>query len=383
MRTWLTGLTMMLLAGCATAPAQHASQGIFNDALFGATNERIRADDVFALDQSMRQYLTDQIGRDVQTKGAKQALFDSLYSEGQLKLDYDTEMTRTASQAFAVRQGNCLSLAILTSALAKELGLTVRYQMVYLDESWSRSDDTLYFDEHVNVTIIGEQKTGSKVRSAGNEMTIDFLSLRDLKNLHFRVIGENTIVAMFMNNRAAETMAGGDLDRAYWWARAAIEADPLYLPAQNSLGVIYLRHRNPDEAERVLRQILAIEPDNFIAMLNLVQTLKALGRDADASRLEGRLAHIKPHPPFYYFDLGIEAMNKRNFATAKGLFKREIQRQANYDKFHYWLALAYYELGEIGNARKHLAIAIKTSTTRTDRENYSRELAKLNAGHFH
>lgn len=382
MKRWVAGLAMMILAGCASAPARHASQGIFNDTLFAAASGPHRADEVFSLDGPMRQYLADVIRRDVQAKGAKKALFDSLYSEGQLKLDYDTELTRTASQAFAARAGNCLTLAILTSAFARELGLAVRYQMVYRGESWSRSEDTLYFDEHVNVTIIGEQNTGSRIRRDGNEMTIDFLSLRDLKNLHFRVIAENTIVAMFMNNRAAETMAGADLDQAYWWARAAIEADPHYLPAQNTLGVIYHRHGNLHEAEQVLRQILAIEPDNFIAMSNLVQTLKAQGRMADARGLEGRLAAIKPRPPFYYFDLGMEAMDKRNFATAKAMFNREVQRQAYYDKLHFWLALACYELGDMKNARKHLAIAIETSTTRKDRENYSSQLARLNAGHL-
>ena len=383
MRTWPAWLALTLLTGCASAPARHTSDPIFDDSLFASSSERIRAEDVFAVDGPMRRYLDNEIRRDVQAKGARKALFDSLYSNSQLALDYDTELTRTASQAFASKAGNCLSLAILTSAFAKELGLSVRYQMVYRGESWSRSEDTLYFDEHVNVTIIGKPSTGSAVRRDGDEMTIDFLPLRDLKSLHFRVIGENTIIAMFMNNRAAETMAASALDQAYWYARAAIQADPHYLPAQNTLGVIYHRHRNPDRAEQVFRQILAIEPDNFIAMTNLVQTLKVQGRSAEASRLEARIAEIKPRPPFYYFDQGMEAMGKRRFAAARALFKQEIQRQAYYDKLHYWLALACYELGDLKNARKQLVIAMETSTTRSDRENYSRQLAKLNLGNAH
>lgn len=383
MRLQAAWLAVAVLTGCATAPARIAPATLFNDALFPVSSEAIRTEDVFALDVPMRQYLDIEVRRDMQDEGASKALFDALYSNGQLKLDYDTELTRTASQAFAARAGNCLSLAILTSAFARELGLAVRYQLVYRGESWSRSEDTLYFDEHVNVTIIGERSTGSAVRRDGNEMTIDFLSLGDLKTLHFRVIGENTIVAMFMNNRAAETMAGADLDQAYWWAHAAITADPHYLPARNTLGVIYHRHHDPELAEQVFRQILAIEPDNFIAMSNLLQTLKAMGRVAEADRLEARIAEIKPRPPFYYFDQGMEAMGQRRFAAARALFNREIQRQAYYDKLHYWAALACVELGDLRNARKHLAIAIETSTTRSDREIYARLLAKLNVGGGH
>ena len=75
-------------------------------------------------------------------------------------------------------------------------------------------------------------------------------------------------------------------------------------------------------------------------------------------------------------------MEKRNFASARELFTREIQRQAYYDKLHYWLALACYELGDLKNARKHLVIAMQTSTTRAGREIYAAQLAKLTAGRF-
>lgn len=383
MTRWAALLGSLLLTGCATAPVPFATPPLFDDDLFVAPTERIRAEDVFALDAAMRQFLREDIAREVAAKGAKQALFDALYSEGRLKLDYDSELTRTASQGFNAKAGNCLTLAILTAAFARELGLDVRFQMVYRGEAWSRSEDTLYFDEHVNVTLIGGPRTGTAIRRADNEMTIDFLSVRDLKNLHFRVIAENTIVAMYMNNRAAETMAESNLDQAYWWARAAIQADPQYLPAKNTLGVIYHRHGDLKQAEALFRHILSIEPENYIAMSNRVHTLDQLGRSTEARDLERRIAEINPYPPFHYFDLGMEAMEKRNFASARALFTREIQRQAYYDKLHYWLALACYELGDLKNARKHLAIAMETSTTRADREIYAAQLAKLPVGRLH
>ena len=44
-------------------------------------------------------------------------------------------------------------------------------------------------------------------------MTIDFLPPQDIRGLRTRVIGEETIVAMYMNNRAAEAFIGGQLER--------------------------------------------------------------------------------------------------------------------------------------------------------------------------
>ena len=59
-----------------------------------------------------------------------------LYKRQKLGLEYDATSTRTASEAYAARAGNCLSLVIMTSAFAKALGLPVYYQRVFVDESW-------------------------------------------------------------------------------------------------------------------------------------------------------------------------------------------------------------------------------------------------------
>ena len=63
------------------------------------------------------------------------------------------EMTRNAAQAFAARSGNCLSLVIMTAAFAKELGLTVAYQKVFVDDTWARTGDIYLSIGHVNVTL--------------------------------------------------------------------------------------------------------------------------------------------------------------------------------------------------------------------------------------
>ena len=62
------------------------------------------------------------------------------------------------------------------------------------------------------------------------------------------MIEEKTILAMYMNNRAAESLAGGRIDDAYWFARAAVLQDPDFMTPYNTLGVVYQRHGNLGEA---------------------------------------------------------------------------------------------------------------------------------------
>jgi Tfp pilus assembly protein PilF len=372
----------MLLSACAatTPPVQQYSELTFHDQLFSAPTERISAADVFAITPEMQHYLDTDIAPESKAKGAHQALFDALYSQGQLKLDYDSAITRNAAQAFSARSGNCLSLVILTAALAKEMGLSVRYQTVYLDEAWSRSDGIDFFDEHVNVTLGAKRSVGQTGHLDENEMTIDFLPPHDLGDRRTRVIGEETIVAMYMNNRAAEALAQRQLDRAYWWARAAITEDPRYVPAYNTLGVVYKFHGNSNEAEQVFTHILGIEPENTIAMSNQVLVLNDLGRTAEANDLAAKLKKIKPYPPFYFFDLGMQAMRQGDYASAKALFAKEVDRAAYYHESHFWLAIAEYRLGDVRQARKQLSVAMELSTTSADHALYAAKLARLNSG---
>ena len=128
----------MLIPACAHTPVEQPPERLFSDHLFGAPSERIRAEDVFALSDEMKRYVETEMAGPLQSKGLHKGLIDALYSKNQLRLDYDAAITRNASQAFEARSGNCLSLVIMTAALAKGLGLSVQYQSAFVEPAWSR-----------------------------------------------------------------------------------------------------------------------------------------------------------------------------------------------------------------------------------------------------
>ena len=378
MKKWAVLLLSMMLSGCATDPATQRPESLFNDHLFVAASGRISADDVFALSDEMRRYMNEEIAGVLRTKSRQQGLFDALYSKGQLKLAYDAVMTRNAAQAFAARSGNCLSLVIMTAAFAKEMGLAVTYQSALVDETWARSGDIHFFIGHVNLTL-GRLRSYRALGRDESDLTIDFLSPYEIRGLRTRVVREETIVAMYMNNRAAELFTQGQVNDAYWWARAAIEHDPEFSSSYNTLGVIYKRHGNPAEARKVLAYALEREPANTHVMSNLVPVLNELGRVAEAKILAEKLDKMEPDPAFSFFSRGLAAMQSGDFKTARDLFAKEVDRAPYYHEFHFWLAIANLGLGDIEGARKQMTIAIETSTTRNDQALYAAKLDRINA----
>ena len=381
MKPWAIALCAVLLSACAAPPAPPppVDQQLFSDRLFAPPTEDVSAANLFTLTPAMQRYVQQEVLRSQQGKSTQQALFDALYKKDKLQLEYDSTMTRNAEQAFEARSGNCLSLVIMTAALAREANLSVEYQRVEVGDSWSRSGNLYFSAGHVNLKLGKSKLTLDRSYDPNAFMTIDFLPPEDLKLQVAQSLEEKTIVAMYMNNRAVENMVQNHLDNAYWWARNAIQRDPGFLNAYNSLGVIYEHHGNPAEAEHVLRYAYQQQPANTIIMFNLAQALRDLGRTTEAQALQEELARLEPHPPFFFFNLGRAAMQAGDYAHARNMFTRELARDPNYHEFHFWLAVADYRLGDLKDADKHMKIALENSTTRGDHDLYAAKLDRIKA----
>jgi Tfp pilus assembly protein PilF len=369
-----------LLAGCAgapVAPPPAPERALFIDSAFRKPDNLVTAEQILAPSPEMKDYVNKI--RQVRKSGANlhDVLIDALYQRDQLRLEYDSEMTRTAAQAFEARSGNCLSLVLMTAAFARELGLTVQYQRITSEDTWSRSGSLYFSSGHVNL-VLG--KSGFEVRSVydrSESVTVDFLPPPDAEKMPTAIISERNIVAQFMNNRAAESMVQGKLDDAYWWARSAIEHDPGFLIGYNTLATIYHRHGDIDLAEQTLRFAHRHDPLNTVILFNLSEVTGAQGKAAESAKYKAELARLEPNPPFYFFNKGQEAMAKGDYRTARKMFVREVQRAPYYHEFHFWLAKAAFALGDLKEADKHMSLALNNSTTRSDSAIYAGKLANL------
>jgi len=374
-------LSLALLAGCA-GPSPRLSApppALFADAAFGPASETVGSAGLFTLSPAMRAHLrSPAFSALLRSRGLERGLVEALYSKNELRLDYDASVTRGAADTYAARAGNCLSLVIMTAAFARELGMSVRFQAVDVDDTWSRDGSLVLVAAHVNIAL-GHRKPRERLYddSADRELVVDFLPPPDAARFRTRELDEEELVALFLNNRAAEALVAGRIDDAYWWARAAVHGNPAGATAYNTLGVIYQRHGQPALAERAYRAALERAPESLVTLQNLAPLLAQLGRGEEARALAQRAAAIQPTPPFYYFDQGLAAMKRGDFGAARALFEREVGRAPYNHEFHFWLALAHLRLGDAAQARAQLAQAVDTSTRRDLRDAYSAKLAHL------
>jgi hypothetical protein len=191
-RALLAAALALAAAGCATQDVP-AADTLYVDAAFSPTIARPDAAEVFALSPAMRAYLQREIAPRMATHSPQRALIDHLYSGQQLLIDYDAELTRTAAEAFEAQAGNCLSLVIMTGALAKAMGLAVRYQAVEVDHSWAREGDLALYMGHVNIAIGRRVATVRVIEDSPDWWTVDFMSPPDARRLRSQPITEQRV----------------------------------------------------------------------------------------------------------------------------------------------------------------------------------------------
>ncbi|HEU6455643.1 MAG TPA: tetratricopeptide repeat protein [Roseateles sp.] len=367
------------LTGCAAEVVAPPRADVFDDSAFKPTSVKIDPEEAMALTPAMQRFADSEMAIEIRNKGLRNGLIDALYTKGRLQLDYDSEVTRTAGEAFDARRGNCMSLVLMTAAFARHFNLPVRFNSVYIEENWTRANNIFFVAGHVNISLARPLETQrAMIFGEPDLLTIDFLPPDEVRGHRSRAIDESTILAMFLNNRAAEALTVGKVDEAYWWARAAIVTDSRWLSAYNTLAVLYRRKGLIDRAESTLRLVLEREPLNVQAMSNLILVLSDAGRQEEAQKYANQLAQIQPVPPYKFFDEGVAAMKAGEFATARQFFRKEVARAAYVPEFHFWLGLANWGLGDVLAARGEIAKALENSATVKDRELYGAKLAWLN-----
>ena len=392
-RLYLLGMlvALCLLSACATTapPSANAEvNSLFADHQFAKPAVPLpTASEIFAIDETMRQYIKRFVADPAREQelytNTRQVLVDALSAGGQIQLDYDATSTRNARDTFHSRSGNCLSLTIMSAALARELGLNVFFQQVHIHPVWGRQDNMQFAIGHVNM-VVGERVATTRSRLGINAMyTVDFIRYNENQIQRTSQISEATILAMYMNNRAVELLTTGDQTAAYWHVRAAVLHDPQFAPAQITLGVIHRRQGNLQLAEHTLMHVLTLEPANTSALTNLVSLLGAAGREAESLHWQGKLLAAQPIAPFHHLDLGKKALAEGDLKKARDLFLREHGLGNDSHEVHFWLANAYYQLGDLRQTRNHLDLAVKNSPSRNTRALYAakrRGLEDVSAG---
>lgn len=356
---WIRGLLVGLVAftlGCAGGVSIVDGVAIAPDALLGeiacgtAQGETgLTAEkDVLAVSPEMRSFLDRNVRPRATAQVKLQSLIRAIISDDSFGLEFG-ERTRTASETFRLRRGNCLSFANLFVAMARAAGLDASFQEVDIPPDWTLDDEVFVLNRHVNVLVdLGPS----------GEHVVDF-DIEDFRSGYdTRTISDARALAHFYNNVGVERLREGDAASAAANFRTAIvDCDRRFSPAWTNLGTLYLREGREVCAEAAYLEALRADPGDSVAMSNLTRLYERRGDTERAAALHKQVVRHRNRNPYYRYFLARQAYETGDYRTAVGHLKYAIRKKPGEARFYFLLGTSYLEQGKERRAERWLARA--------------------------
>ena len=361
-----------LASGCASALSRRSGASLTPDELrSGAplaaeqgSPALVEEAAVLAVSAEMQEFLKAHVARTADRVTRLRQLAHAIVGQSSFGLQYD-ETTRTASETFRTRRGNCLSFSNMFVALARRAGLEADYQEVDVPPDWSFKDDAFVLNRHVDVLLdLGK----------GGEHVVDF-NMEDFRTTYKRRrISDARALAHFFNNMAVERMQAGDTASALLYFRRATGYDPLFSPAWTNLGILYGRKGHPDYAEAAYLQALKADAGDLVAMSNLANLYERLSDQERAALYRNRVRDHRQRNPYYRLQLAREAFLAKDYDVAILHLKYAVGKNKNEDQFCYLLGLSYLKKGDEPAARRWLSRAQEVAATDALKRRYSSKI---------
>lgn len=334
---------------------------------------------IFALDEDAIQFVKQINTHGKSNREKAQALVDSIFGRAQLAMDYSAIANTTATQTFRQGISNCLSLTIMTYAMAEKMGLDSSFQKIHIPEYWTRRDGNTILNGHVNLRV--KKSNSNLIINTDSDTIIDFQPIETGQSFPTQALSKSQVVSLFYVNKGAELMMNKQLSPAYAYFKAAINSNQYSTEAWLNLGVLYVKKGLFYQAQEAYLQALSIKPSYNSAKENMAKLYKRLGRNKKAKTMLVRLAKERERNPYYQSMKAEIALENGHYAKAIERFKKAIKLKNKNSDFYFGLARAHWAMGDVKRAKQSLQKAIRHSQTSDQTELYAAKQSLFSANH--
>ncbi len=324
-------------------------------------------DDIFEITPEMSDFLKMHIP-DGGNYSKLKKLIEAVMDKTLLGWEYDPFKTYSASDSFHHRQGNCISYAIMMTALSRELGLKMQFNEVHIPSTWDiQTEQTVVLLRHVNVLT----------RVGGKRMVLD-LDIEEYDNSYPQYrISDTAAEAHYYNNRGTDYLKINDMENAFLYFKKALMLQPDQAFLWVNMGVLYLRYGHHKEAESAFLRSLELDSSELTAISNL-QRLYVLQDNAElANYYKQEAERSRMKNPYYRYYLAEKLLDDNQPELALKNIIWAIDRYKKEYRFHFLAAKIYARLGRRDDAEESLKQAAHLTENENSRLLYESKIARL------
>jgi Flp pilus assembly protein TadD len=334
----------LALGSCASVPSSSIPE---IPLLTGQPEREIPTVDLLAITPEMESFIRQHAQSDNRETGKAWTLAYATMDPYLLNFDYDPQVTLPADEAFRQGKGNCLSFSAMFIAMARESGLRAYFQEVKIPPNWNNVEDNLLVGKHVNAVV----------NHQGHTFTVDVSRRKSREIEQTRRLSDSEAEAQYYNNLGADALIVGDTALAYAYFRKGLEKHLQSAYIWSNLGVILRRNGQSEDAKLAYRTALSLQPNQSVALTNLLFMYIQDGNLEEAAKLEARVERNQRKNPYYVQHQAELALEEKRYSDAIALARKAIRMDADEYRFYYTLAQSQYQAGHLELAQTNLAKA--------------------------
>jgi tetratricopeptide (TPR) repeat protein len=331
---------------------------------------------VFYLDDRAKAFVASTIKPMHNNAEQMEALVKAVFDRSKMNLLYQDDANTNANDTFYSQTANCLSMSIMTYALATEAGFDVDFQEIMIPEYWTRRSGFSLLNGHINIRMMAP-KQPNILEFHRRSFQVDF----DPQPLRYgfpkKLVSKQAVLSMFYNNKGADAFLRKDYVSAYAYFREALVVKPNFDAAWINLGILYRVSEYFPEAEKAYQYALVIHPNSLTALENLAYLYTFTDRNIEAANILAKVEAHRNSNPYYHVLLGEQDMEQKNWEQALAHFRRALALDRGKHEVYFGLARASFEIGELRQSERYLKQAKNTSINKRDEDRYRTKLEFL------
>lgn len=377
-------LLSLLISSCASNTKPQQSEDInqaieipINYSLFSnIENEQLNTEDVFFLTQEQQKEFLFTVDQHIANGLAPHTALSEVLTERLANFTYYGE-TYDATTAIRLNKGNCMSLAILTTAYAKLIGLDFSYRKVSTLPVFTKKDDVILSSSHVQTIIYDPSFIADKnvFYLSNPAVVIDYFPSKSHRS--GRKFSLETFLAMYYKNIAADALADKDLNKSFLYANKAYHLDTNNIETINLLAVIHRRSGDLQTAEAIYKAGLNKGQTNIALLSNYIMLLKSQHRMDEVNTLQDKLNQLDDPDPYQWLGEAYTAKNIGNIKQAEIYFKKALVKAPYLNQAYMGLYKIYLKQNKLKKAQTMLVKALEWTYELDERKLYKYKLYNI------
>ena len=296
------------------------------------------------------------------------------------KFEYGN-LTSNAKDTFAQARGNCMSLAVLTTALARVANVEIKYQLVNRIPVYQEYGSVIFNAQHIR-SLVFEPKieNGSGLLLFRKKAVIDYYP--SSSNFVSGNVSEDDFFSMYYRNLASEAIGINDNNKAYWLLRHSLDIEPENAQSINSLAVLHRRVGEYAKAEELYKYGIKNASNKITLLKNYKILLQSQERFIEAERITKELENLIDYDPFNWLHAANDAFDEGNYNLAFKLYNKAIELAPYLHQAHFGVAKTQYMRGNYIAAERSFKVAQDEAFDKKSKSIYEAKLSALSKERF-